>query len=151
MAVRLAEARDLTLVERLTHDAYARYQTEIGIVPGPVLEDYAPRIARGDVWLLSAGGEVVGLIVLEARPGHLFVFSVAVAPDHQREGHGLALLRFADARATALGLNEVRLYTNSLMARNIALYERFGYGRTGLRPHPTRAGHAIVDMAKALG
>ena len=148
--IRLATEADHAIVDRISTEAYARYATEIGIVPLPAREDYGPRIRRGEVWLLEAGGEIVGLIVLETKADHLLIFSVAVSPARQGQGHGLVLLRFADARALALGLNEVRLYTNARMMRNIALYERFGYRRTGTRPHPTRADHAVVDMAKTL-
>lgn len=39
-------------------------------------------------------------------------------------------------------------YTNALMSKNIVLYLKIGYLEMGRRPHPTRAGSTIVDMAK---
>ncbi len=76
--------------------------------------------------------------------------SVAVAPDRQSRGHGLALLQFAETLATQAGLTELRLYTNGRMERNIALYAALGYRETGRRPNPQRPGWTIVDMVKYL-
>ena len=76
--------------------------------------------------------------------------SVAVAPACQGQGHGIALLRLADELTRQGGLDELRLYTNARMERNIALYTAFGFHETGRRPNPFRPGWTIVDMAKTL-
>ncbi|MGH6923461.1 MAG: GNAT family N-acetyltransferase [Propylenella sp.] len=66
MNLRRAEADDLATVVDITERAYAPYTEEFGYPPIPVTEDYAPRIAAGEVWLLEGnGGTPVGLIVLE--------------------------------------------------------------------------------------
>jgi ribosomal protein S18 acetylase RimI-like enzyme len=57
---------------------------------------------------------------------------------------------FADERAIQLRLREVRLYTNVRMAANIRLYQTCGFAEIGRRPHPSRAGEFLVDMAKTL-
>ncbi len=121
----------------------------IGAVPKPASEDYGPRIARGEVWLLEHDGAAQGLVVLEPKADHLLVYSVAVAPAAQRRGHGRTLLDFADERAVLLGLREVRLYTNVRMEANVRLYRSCGFVELGRRPHPSRAGEFLVDMAKA--
>ena len=149
-AIRLASIADLDIVQTITADAYLPYQTSIGITPMPVLEDYKPRIERGDVWLLHEGDEIAGLIVLEEKPDHLLIYSVAVRPDRHHRGVGRSLLTFADARARAIGVAEVRLITHQRMERNIAIYERSGFAVVGTRAHPTRAGHVVVDMAKRI-
>jgi len=149
--IRLADLADCDLVQRITAEAYRRYEHEIGIVPLPAREDHRPRIERGEVWLLEVRGECVGLAVLENTPDHLLLYSIAVRPDRQGEGHGLRLLAFADERAAEQGLAEVRLYTNALMQRNIAIYRRWGFVEIGRRSHPSREGHHVVDMAKRVG
>jgi ribosomal protein S18 acetylase RimI-like enzyme len=151
MSPRLANASDLDTIVRLTGEAYAPYTALLGAPPLPVTEDYAPRIAAGEVWLLRPGDALVGLLVLERHPDHAMIYSVAVAPGHQGEGYGSALLRFAEARARGWSVPELRLYTNALMERNIALYLAAGYRETGRRPHPLRAGFMVVDMAKPVG
>ena len=151
MTIRLAAPSDLATVQRISADAYVpAYLDVIGAVPKPAAEDYRPRIARGEVWLLEQDNLALGLVVLEPKADHLLVYSVAVAPAAQRRGHGGALLNFADERAALLGLREVRLYTNVRMEANVRLYGACGFKEIGRRPHPSRVGEFLVDMAKTL-
>jgi len=149
--VRLARLEDLAAVAALTAEAYAPYTALFGAPPIPVTEDYAPRIEGGEVWLLEDGAELAGLIVLERHAGYATIFSVAVAPAFQGRKLGIKLLGFAEERARSWGVPQVRLYTNSRMERNIALYAAHGYRETGRRPNPYRPGWTIVDMAKPVG
>ncbi|MGH7042144.1 MAG: GNAT family N-acetyltransferase [Acetobacteraceae bacterium] len=165
--IRHAAPEDLAAIVALTEAAYAPYDAVLDAPTVPVTEDYVPRIAAGQVWLLedaagAAGaprgpimpaGPIVpaGLIVLERHPDHVLIFSVAVAPSRQGEGLGRRLLAWAEAQARAGGVAEVRLYTNAKMTRNIALYARCGYRETGRRGHPARKDWVRVDMAKTLG
>ncbi|RAZ89735.1 GNAT family N-acetyltransferase [Mesorhizobium hawassense] len=148
--MRLARPDDLAAIVALTTDAYAPYTALFGAPPIPVTEDYAPRIERGEVWLLEEGAELAGLVVLERHRDHAMIFSVAVAPAFQGKKLGIALLDFADEQARLWGVPEVRLYTNSRMERNIALYSAYGYRETGRRPNPYRPGWTVVDMAKPV-
>lgn len=148
--MRLARSDDLSAIVSLTTAAYAPYTALFGTPPIPVTEDYAPRIEEGEVWLLEDGSELAGLIVLERHDDHAMIFSVAVSPAFQGRKLGIRLLDFADAQTRSWGLPEVRLYTNSRMARNIALYAAFGYREMGRRPNPYRPGWVLVDMAKPV-
>ncbi|MBZ9897256.1 MULTISPECIES: GNAT family N-acetyltransferase [unclassified Mesorhizobium] len=150
MKIRKALAPDVTAVMTLTTDAYASYTALLGGPPIPVTEDYAPRIARGEVWLLESGDDLAGLIVQERHEDHAMIFSVAVAPGFQGKGFGIALLKHADQQARLWGVPEVRLYTNAKMERNIALYLAYGYRETSRRPNPYRPGWVLVDMAKPV-
>ncbi|SFO76784.1 Acetyltransferase (GNAT) family protein [Mesorhizobium sp. NFR06] len=149
--MRLARADDLAAIVALTSEAYAPYTALFGAPPIPVTEDYAPRIGRGEVWLQEECVELAGLIVLERHPDHAMIFSVAVAPAFQGRKLGIALLDFAYEQAQSWGVPEVRLYTNSRMERNIALYSAYGYRETGRRANPYRPGWTVVDMAKSVG
>ncbi|TPJ31806.1 GNAT family N-acetyltransferase [Mesorhizobium sp. B2-7-2] len=148
--MRLARLDDLAAVVALTANAYAPYTPIFGGPPVPVTEDYIPRIERGEVWLLEEGADLGGLIVLERHPDHAMIFSVAVAPAFQGRRLGIALLDFADEQARSWGAPEVRLYTNSRMERNIALYLAYGYRETGRRANPYRPGWTLVDMVKPV-
>ncbi|RVD73522.1 MAG: GNAT family N-acetyltransferase [Mesorhizobium sp.] len=150
MTFREALAADLPAVVALTTAAYAPYTALLGAPPMPVTEDYAPRIERGEVWLLEGGAELAGLIVLERHADHVMIFSVAVSPAFQGKKLGIALLDFADEQTQSWGLPEVRLYTNSRMERNIALYTAYGFRETGRRAHPYRPGWIVVDMVKPV-
>jgi len=148
--VRLARPEDLAAIVALTEAAYAPYNAILDAPPIPVTEDYAPRIANGEVWLLESGGEPAGVLTLERHADHAMIFSVAVSPAFQGKGFGTKLLNHADQQTRLWGLPEIRLYTNAKMERNIALYLAYGYRETGRRPNPYRPGWVLVDMAKSV-
>ena len=150
MTIRKAVVGDLQAVVSLTTAAYAPYNAILDAPPIPVTEDYAPRIERGEVWLLESGGELAGVLTLERHVDHAMIFSVAVSPAFQGKGFGIKLLNHADQQTRLWGLPETRLYTNAKMERNIALYLAYGYRETGRRPNPYRPGWTLVDMAKAV-
>lgn len=148
--MRRARSEELAAIVALTQAAYAPYNAILDAPPIPVTEDYAPRIAQGEVWLLESGDELAGMITLERHQDHAMIFSVAVSPAFQGKGFGIALLKHADEQTRQWGLSEIRLYTNAKMERNIALYLAYGYRETGRRPNPYRPGWVLVDMAKAV-
>ncbi|MFH8977486.1 GNAT family N-acetyltransferase [Streptomyces sp. NPDC017890] len=123
--IRQAVTADLPVVRAVTDAAYRPYVERIGVVPQPMEADHAADVAAGKVFV--TGDPVVGLVVLEAFADHLFLDSIAVHPDAHGSGVGRRLLRFVDARARALGLCEVRLYTNAMMRENQRIYPKYGY------------------------
>ncbi|MFD1986758.1 GNAT family N-acetyltransferase [Mesorhizobium newzealandense] len=150
MNLRVASPEDLAAIASLTEAAYAPYTALFGAPPIPVTEDYAPRVERGEVWLVESDSKLAGLIDIEWHDDHAMIFSVAVAPEFQGKGFGVALLKHADEQTRLWGLPEVRLYTNARMERNIALYTAYGFRETGRRPNPYRPGWTVVDMAKPV-
>ncbi|MFJ2258992.1 GNAT family N-acetyltransferase [Streptomyces sp. NPDC087844] len=123
--IRPAVVADVPAVRAVTDAAYHPYVERIGAVPQPMRADHAAGVAAGRVFVM--GEPVVGLVVIEAHEDHLFLDSVAVRPDAHGQGVGRRLLAFVDAHARALGLPEVRLYTNAMMWENQRLYPRYGY------------------------
>ncbi|KQZ78163.1 acetyltransferase [Mesorhizobium sp. Root157] len=151
MKPRIARPDDLAAVVALTDAAYAPWTPLLGAPPVPVTEDYAPRIERGEVWLLEEGTETAGLIVLERHADHAMIFSVAVSPAFQRRGLALAMLKWSEEQARAWAVPEIRLFASSKMERNLAIYQTYGFHETGRGPHPYRQGWTIVNMAKSIG
>ncbi|CAL9617604.1 GNAT family N-acetyltransferase [Streptomyces sp. enrichment culture] len=123
--VRPAGARDVPAVRAVTDAAYHHYIERIGVVPQPMEADHAADVAAGKVFV--TGEPVAGLVVVEAFADHLFLDSIAVHPRVHGTGVGRRLLRFVDAHARALGLGEIRLYTNAMMWENQKIYPRYGY------------------------
>ncbi len=144
--IRLATAADEALVTAINRDAYDDYVPLLGYEPLPILEDYAPRIAAGQVWLERD----IAVLVLERHADHAMIFSVAVLPAHHGEGLGRLLLETAERMAASWGLPELRLYTGSLMVRNIAIYTARGYRETGRRANPKHPAFTVVDMTKPI-
>ena len=91
--------------------------------------DYPALIAAEQVWV-AVDPDVIGVIVLDDHADHLQIDNVAVAPEQQGSGVGSALLDFAENRAGALGVLELRLFTHALMTENQAYYARRGYVQT---------------------
>lgn len=123
--VRPAVASDVPAVKDVTDAAYHHYIERIGVVPQPMEADHAANVAAGRVFV--TGEPVTGLVVIEAYEDHLFLDSIAVRPDAHGKGVGRRLLAFVDAHARALGLPEVRLYTNAMMWENQEIYPKYGY------------------------
>lgn len=122
--------------------------------PRPTTLDYAPLIAKGEVWMIDAAigpsFEPVGAMILREEPGYLFLDIIAIRPRHQHHGHGRAALNFVETHAAALGLAEIRFYTNTMIERNIAFYRSLGYVETARWAHAKRPGEIYVDFAKAV-
>jgi len=145
--IRLAERNDCAAVTACVQAAYAPYIERIGRAPAPMTADYADLIARGTVSVLLEGGELRGVLVLKQEEALLWIENVAVHPDHHHRGFGRRLLAYAEQRARAAGLLEVRLYTYELMVENISLYRRLGYHEVERR---AEAGFRRVFMRKVL-
>lgn len=129
--IRRARDGEAEAINALVQAAYARWVPIVGARPLPMDDDYAARVAEGQAWVVERDGAIAGLVVLEENDGFLLLDNVAVAAPHEGTGLGRMLIAFAESEAARRGYSEIRLYTNRKMVRNIALYERLGYRRTG--------------------
>lgn len=146
--IRLAAASEVAAVTACVQDAYVHYVARIGRQPGPMTADYAALIARQVVWVVPEPDQAIaGVLVMLAQPGALFIENVAVHPRRQGLGLGGRLLAFAEQHARAIGVAEMRLYTNAKMTENIALYEHLGFEQTDRR---VESGFQRVFMRKRL-
>ena len=146
-AVRRAVSGEADRLRAVVHAAYARYRDRIGSPPGPMLDDYARRIAANQAWVVEHAGRIVGVLVLEERPDCFLLDNVAVDPGSQGCGYGRVLITFAETEAVRRGWRQIRLYTHVLMTENQNLYRRLGYVETArVREH----GFDRVYMVKQL-
>ncbi|MBC9209228.1 GNAT family N-acetyltransferase [Roseomonas aerophila] len=127
MSIRPARPGEDALLAALVERAYAHYLPVIGRRPAPMDDDYAARIAAGQAWVLEDDARILGLLVLEDAPDHLWLDNIALDPDLGRKGLGQLLMRFVFDEARQRGVPEVRLLTNALMTRNIGIYQRLGF------------------------
>ena len=146
--IRLAEPADRDAIEAIVRAAYEIYIPRMGKPPGPMLDDYAARIAAGEAFVLEAESGIAGLLVLIDQADALLLDNLAVAPWAQGRGIGRRLSAFAEAEARRRGYREIVLYTHETMTENVALYERLGYQVTG---RGEQAGYSRVFMSKPLG
>ena len=129
--IRPAYAHDAAAVSALVRAAYAPWIERLDREPSPMQDDYAQRIADGEVWVLEDMGKLIGCIMLRDGPDALLIPNIAVAPVAQGKGHGRRLLAFAEAEARRRGYGEVRLFVNALMIENIAMYRHLGFVASG--------------------
>ena len=126
--IRRARADEAPAVRDVVLSAYQRYVAIIGKPPGPMLDDYAARIAANQVWVLDGPDDpIAGLVVLDDSDDRFLLDNIAVRPDRQGLGYGRALLDFAEAEARRRGWGSIMLYTHALMVENIAIYAARGY------------------------
>lgn len=103
-------------------------------------------------------GGLVGRLSLMRDPHpssrHVADLGLMVAASHRRQGIGSALMAMAERWAAGAGVGKLELHVFPHNAPAIALYERLGYEREGLRRgHYTRADggtHDVILMAKRL-
>jgi N-acetylglutamate synthase-like GNAT family acetyltransferase len=145
--LRSATDGDLDGIARLVAAAFDKYVARIGKLPAPMTADYAELLRTSRVWVIDDGRQLVGLLVTQAKPGHLLLDVVAVAPAAQGAGHGRTLLERAERDANELGLPELRLCTNEAMTENLEFYPRRGFHETG---RGVQDGYRRVFFAKAV-
>ena len=126
-SLRSAEAADASRVAELVDAAYGHYVERIGMLPGPMTNDYADVIRNRQVTVAERRGAIVGIIILTVTDEGFLVDNVAVHPSHRGTGLGRALLQFAEAEAQRAGFDAIYLYTHEKMTENLALYARIGY------------------------
>jgi ribosomal protein S18 acetylase RimI-like enzyme len=146
--IRAATLADVPAIGEIVERAYRHYIPRIGKPPGPMLDDYAARVAEGAVWVIEEGSGIAGILVLLPKPDYLLLDNIAVDPVRQGAGLGRRLLAFAEAEAMRCGYREIRLYTHQTMTENQRLYAAIGYEETG---RGTEAGYERVFMRKLLG
>ncbi|HZA80025.1 MAG TPA: GNAT family N-acetyltransferase [Actinomycetes bacterium] len=147
-SLRSAEAADASRVAELVDAAYGHYVERIGMLPGPMTNDYADVIRNRQVTVAEHQGAIVGIIVLTVTDEGFLVDNVAVHPSHRGTGLGRALLQFAEAEAQRAGFDAIYLYTHEKMTENLALYARIGYVEYDRR---SQGAFSRVYLRKHLG
>jgi ribosomal protein S18 acetylase RimI-like enzyme len=144
--IRPATPEDAARIRELTRAAYAKWVALIGREPLTMQADYQKAVREHAIDLLTVGGALVGLVETIAKPDHLWIENLAVAPNRQGRGYGRMLVAHVETRATESGLGEIRLMTNAAFAANLRLYAKLGYAID--RTEPFRGGTAVHMMKR---
>lgn len=89
--------------------------------------------SHAHVVVAEQAGQVAGYLCLTVLLDEAEILDVAVDPARQRSGIGAALLAWACDQARQQGATVLRLEVRATSDPAIALYERFGFVRGGLR------------------
>ncbi|GAA1569533.1 MULTISPECIES: tRNA (guanosine(37)-N1)-methyltransferase TrmD [Kribbella] len=114
----------------------------------PLTEDLAgtaDRLERFTVLKAVAGSRIVGSVQLGVDGDVGSIERLVVAPDWQRRGLGMRLLRAAEQLAPA-GVTSYTLNTGAASDRNLALYRKAGYREVGRKAQTPKV--ELVYLAK---
>ena len=145
--IKKATLDDVAAISALTDAAYSKWIPLIGRKPQPMTADYSKMVVENEIWLLYADDELAGVLVLMDESTTTLIYSIAIHPGFQKQGHGRRLLNWAEEQARGSGYSSIRLYTNEHYKENIELYLHVGYEETSREPF---LNSNIVHMAKRL-
>ena len=145
--LRRAGPADLDAFDATHRAAFAWNREMLGREPLPLQIPPAEVLSRYETWLLDDELGVAGTLALDPRADDLEIWSVSVHPDRQNGGVGRLLLAAAEARARALGLRTIRLFTGAALTKNIDWYTRRGYEIDRTEDLPDRQ---IVHLVKNI-
>ena len=133
--IRLAEPRDvpsLAAVERRAARQFDGWTAQTGLTPGILgrvrsEEELDEARRRGQLWVATRGGEVVGFAQAMVLDGVAHLDEVDVVPEHMRKGVGSRLIETVCEWARAAGYLKVMLSTFRDVPWNRPFYESRGF------------------------
>ena len=153
LAARRAGLHELGAVQAITRHAYRQYVDELGFMPMPMTEDYAPRLAAGEVWMVSRGDADVALAVLQPASDHLVIYSLAVLPSEQGSGVGPGQSGKGLSTYISVATRERVTILPRFVALNVSITIAFKAlkasqtGKDGLHPIALGVGRWMLDFA----
>jgi RimJ/RimL family protein N-acetyltransferase len=115
------------------------------------------RHSNAAVFVAETDGTIVGRLSvsrdIHPASAHVADVGLMVAQGYRRRGAGTALMQAAEDWARTTGVEKLELHVFPYNEPAIALYERLGYRREGLRERHFRRGYELVDailMAKEI-
>ncbi|HEV8191419.1 MAG TPA: GNAT family N-acetyltransferase [Ktedonobacterales bacterium] len=121
ITIRKGQPSDLDAICDCVIAAYTPYVARIGRRPAPMDDDYEALLQAGEVYVAPDAAGVRAVLVVRPLETALLIKNVAVHPAYQGLGIGGALLRFAEQLAAQQEISSTVLYTNVLMAENVAV------------------------------
>jgi ribosomal protein S18 acetylase RimI-like enzyme len=110
---------------------YTKKAFEATILSPELFEDRIIN-SEADVLVAVMGGSIAGTASVKLEnERNLYLCSMGVKPEYQKKGVGFALLEEVEADAKRKQCRTISLETYPLLTKAIALYERFGFRRTG--------------------
>jgi len=133
-------------------DLLARLHAEI-FVSEPWDADWFARMLLNPAvsgLILMQGEEPAGLALASAVADEAEILTIGIRPACRRQGLGAALLEAVIGDAAGRGVSRLHLEVSAENHAAIALYEKAGFARTGLRRKYYRNGADAVTMAHEL-
>jgi tRNA (guanine37-N1)-methyltransferase len=134
------DAPELLVLQRCcwVDEALANETLDIGALHES-LDDVRAWIDEWTTWCVRLSGRLVGAVRARQEGTTWEIGRLMVAPDLSGRGLGRWLLRLAEAAAPD-SVELITLFTGARSTRNIAMYERSGFRRTGVSAPPGAVG-----------
>jgi ribosomal protein S18 acetylase RimI-like enzyme len=148
-----ATEADTATILALVLAAFEEYRGQLDPPSGAhaeTLDSIREKMRSAQVVLACVEGKPVGCLFCQSEEDHLYLFRLAVLPEHRRNGLGRALVEHAERRARELGFARVRLGVRTALERQRAYYERQGYRQVRAESHPGYETPTYLILEKAL-
>lgn len=145
----VADAGEVLTLQRAAFVSEALIYDEADMAPlTQTLDEVRFELRDNSGCVALVEGRMVGALRAVISGEALLVGRIAVAPDQQGTGLGTSLLEAVEQRGAESGCVRAELFTGSLSAQNIALYERLGYAESDRIDNGD--GTAQVFLSKSL-
>lgn len=139
-----ADATELLALQREAYQSEAEIYQDWSIAPLTETEGQFLQALRGQAILAARqDGRIVGSVRVELHETTCRIGRLFVSPHIQGKGLGRQLLQAAEGIYPAA--NCFQLFTGSKSVRNIALYQRLGYGLIGERRLNDKVTLAVLE------
>lgn len=153
LLLREADNSDAETLLALIHAAFAEYIGNIdppSSAPDETVEGIRRKMESAHAVLAVATDSPAGCVFFEIEKDHVYLFRLAVNPEHRRRGIGRTLIEFVEHRAIAEKRSRVRLGVRVSLPENRAYYERMGYRFFENRTHAGYSDPTYVILEKQL-
>jgi ribosomal protein S18 acetylase RimI-like enzyme len=122
----IEDAPRILALQKLAYLSEAQIYNDFSIQPlVQTLEDLKAEFESHDVFKVVLGKSLVGSVRTRVSSGTCYVGKLIVHPAYRNQGIGSALMTHIEAHNNTV--KRFELFTGHLSARNLSLYERFGY------------------------
>lgn len=153
LVLREATEADVPTIVALVHAAFAEYRGRIDPPSGAhneSIEHVRQKMAAARVVLADKQTVPAGCVFYEHRMNHVYLFRLAVLPDHRQQGIAHRLIEHVEARARSLNVPYVRLGVRLALPHIRNYYERLGYHALEYGKHVGYSEPTYVILEKNL-
>ncbi|MGC4854782.1 GNAT family N-acetyltransferase [Micromonospora sp. DT4] len=142
----VADAGEILTVQRAAYLTEAQHYADPFLPPLTETLDEVRAALSGPMTVLAArlGHRLVGSVRARMDGDTAHIGRLSVAPDQQGQGIGVRLLAAIEAACPA-EVALFTLFTGADSARNIELYQRYGYRIVAHRPDPNGTPLAVLE------
>lgn len=149
--LREAKQEDIPVLVAVIHCAFQEYQGRPDPPSGAhevTIETIRQKMNKGGGIVAMINQEIVGCVLYEPAPDHIYLGRLAVLPPYRRRGIARKLIERAEHQAHALGYTRVRLGVRLALADNRTFFEQLGFRVLHYGSHAGHVEPTFVNLEK---